>query len=512
MLEELHAHHQEHSDEQKEKIEKEREILNAAGIEKLGENIRNCVKPGDVVYVPGNTGQMKMIHEKLHDHVVTLQGPEVIFFQLLSADPTLAKADMEGRGTIVTPFPGPGMRNGDRNINNGGVRYLSSHLSKVPDMLRRPESKYCPDVAVIQVSEPGEDGLVSLGEGGVALPAIEGVLANHGQIVAVINKQFPKFGGDCRVNLDELKEKLRRPDGSEGVHVCTVDVPLAVHPQAPAEQWELDVAKHITQILKSGDSIQFGIGNAPIAILDGIKKRNAEAKEENGKIKDLTVATEVIMVTPELISLVEDGTVTGSAFSEDHYGHVVAGIPLWGSQEAVAWLQNPENAKKFHIQPQDYCNGKQATDMIEWIKKSGHRVVSINAGLCARWDGTVSAHTIGEKIFSALGGANDFNRGADVSIVVIPSVREVRGNIISNITIHLPEETQTTYMREDTDYIATEYGIVRLKGLTDDERFLALLSIAHPDHRRALAEEALRDIPRLKKVATQFLAEYPTSA
>lgn len=261
-------------------------------------------------------------------------------------------------------------------------------------------------------------------------------------------------------------------------------------------------------MLKSGDSLQFGIGNAPIAILDGVKKRNAEANDESAKIKDLTVASEVIMITPQLVSLMEDGTITGSAFSEDHFGHVVAGIPLWGSQEMVAWLQKPENAKKFHIQPQDYCNGKQATDMIEWIKRSGHRVVSINAGLCVRWDGTVSAHTIGDKIFSALGGANDFNRGADVSIVVISSTREVKGKVISNITIHLPEETQTTYMREDTDYIATEFGIVRLKGLTDDERFLALLSIAHPDHRRALAEEALRDVPRLKAAATQYLAEH----
>ena len=43
-----------------------------------------------------------------------------------------------------------------------------------------------------------------------------------------------------------------------------------------------------------------------------------------------------------------------------------------------------------------------------------------------------------------------------------------------------------TTSRNDVDYIATEYGAVRLKGLTLRERALALASIAHPDFRPEL--------------------------
>ena len=40
--------------------------------------------------------------------------------------------------------------------------------------------------------------------------------------------------------------------------------------------------------------------------------------------------------------------------------------------------------------------------------------------------------------------------------------------------------------RNEVDYIATEYGAVRLRGLTLRERALALVSIAHPDFRPGL--------------------------
>ena len=58
--------------------------------------------------------------------------------------------------------------------------------------------------------------------------------------------------------------------------------------------------------------------------------------------------------------------------------------------------------------------------------------------------------------------------------------------------------TIITTPRTDVMYIVTEYGMVNLKGKSVAERARAMISIAHPDFREALEEQALKHrlIPR----------------
>ncbi|MCX7114790.1 MAG: hypothetical protein NTW08_02605 [Gammaproteobacteria bacterium] len=47
-----------------------------------------------------------------------------------------------------------------------------------------------------------------------------------------------------------------------------------------------------------------------------------------------------------------------------------------------------------------------------------------------------------------------------------------------------------TDLRIDTHYVATEYGVINLKGLSSTEPALQLISIAHPNFRDKLVEAA----------------------
>ena len=47
-----------------------------------------------------------------------------------------------------------------------------------------------------------------------------------------------------------------------------------------------------------------------------------------------------------------------------------------------------------------------------------------------------------------------------------------------------------TTPRTDVHYVASEYGVERLKGRSTRERSLALISLAHPDFRESLTRSA----------------------
>jgi itaconate CoA-transferase len=49
-----------------------------------------------------------------------------------------------------------------------------------------------------------------------------------------------------------------------------------------------------------------------------------------------------------------------------------------------------------------------------------------------------------------------------------------------------------TTPRNETNYVATEYGLVNLKALSSTERAAALIKLAHPDYRDWLTDNAQR--------------------
>ena len=72
------------------------------------------------------------------------------------------------------------------------------------------------------------------------------------------------------------------------------------------------------------------------------------------------------------------------------------------------------------------------------------------------------------------------------------------GNSESRIVLELTPGNVVTTPRTDIMYVATEYGMVNLKGMSVAERALALISIANPLFREDL-ERSARDkglIPR----------------
>ncbi len=117
-------------------------------------------------------------------------------------------------------------------------------------------------------------------------------------------------------------------------------------------------------------------------------------------------------------------------------------------------------------------------------------MVAINSALQVDLTGQVNAESIGTRQFSGVGGQLDFVRGATLSkegksIITLPST--AAGGRLSRIVPFLEEGSVVTTSRCDVHYVATEYGVVNLKGKSIRERAEAMVSIAHPEFREELA-------------------------
>jgi acyl-CoA hydrolase len=122
------------------------------------------------------------------------------------------------------------------------------------------------------------------------------------------------------------------------------------------------------------------------------------------------------------------------------------------------------------------------------------KVTAINSAIEVDLTGQVCADSIGERLFSGVGGQMDFIRGASLSeggkpIIALPATTSSGA---SRIVPLLKPGAGVVTTRADVHYVVTEYGIADLYGKNLRQRAAALITIAHPSHRDALAAEARR--------------------
>ena len=122
------------------------------------------------------------------------------------------------------------------------------------------------------------------------------------------------------------------------------------------------------------------------------------------------------------------------------------------------------------------------------------RFVSINSALEVDLTGQITAESLGGRQVAGIGGQFDFVLAASrsaggASIIALPSTGG-RDGAISRIVPRLTAGAAVTTPRFLADWIVTEHGAARVKGLGETARATALIAVAHPRFRAEL-ERAL---------------------
>ena len=345
-------------------------------------------------------------------------------------------------------------------IAQGFAYYTPIRYSEMPRYYR--DSKQDVDVAMFQVAPMDDHGYFNFGPNASHMMAM---CERAKTIIVEVNKNMPRCLGGFE----------------EAIHISQVDNivegpnPLMAELGAggPATDVDKRVAELIVEEIPNGACLQLGIGGMPNAVGSLIAESD---------LKDLGVHTE--MYVDAFVDIAKAGKINGSKKNIDRFRQTYAFGA--GTQKLYDYIHdNPQCMSA----PVDYTNDIRSISAIDNFK-------SINNAVDVDLFGQVSSESSGIKHISGAGGQLDFVLGAYLSnggksFICCSSTFMTRdGEMKSRIVPTLQPGSVVTDTRANIHYLVTEYGKVNLKGLSTWEKCDAIISVAHPDFRDELIEEA----------------------
>nr|WP_268904239.1 acetyl-CoA hydrolase/transferase C-terminal domain-containing protein [Clostridium vitabionis] len=349
----------------------------------------------------------------------------------------------------------------ERKLQKRGlVQFAPVMLRSLPELYRHVIRT---DVAFVPVSSPDENGYCGLG---ISNYCWRTIFEHARTVVFEINEKLPRLmgvDGSHRVHLSEADYIV------EGEHE---NLPIRTY-RAPSEI-DIKIAENVMKEIPDGAVLSLGVGTVPFTIAEMIGESN---------LKDLGCHTGTI--SDAFLNMYRKGKLTNAGKEIDR------GFSTWnlamGSQELYDWLDDA--GELFHPADLDYVHSP-------WRMSRMKNFISINGGVELDLMGQENAESAGARQLSGIGGQMDFLEGAYRSeggkgFICINSVfRKKDGSLKSNIVPFIPAGSVVSAPRTMIQYVATEYGVICLSGLSLRERARAMISIAHPAFREELSRYA----------------------
>jgi 4-hydroxybutyrate CoA-transferase len=403
------------------------------------------VKSGDRVYLH----EVAMTPHELLDALVrragNLRNVEVLALHTEGPAPHVAPG-MEGHLRHNALFVGHNVREA---VNEGRADYTPVFLSRIPQLLR--DGTLAIDVAMVMVTPPDRHGFCRLG---TSIACARAAVESARSVIAVVNGQVPQTMGNSAVHVARFDALVE------------ADRPLPAKEPGAIGQTERAIGELVASLVPECATLQMGIGAIPDATLSCLDDR-----------EDLGVHTE--MFSDGLVRLAERGVIT-NRYKAIFPGRIVTSFAL-GSKRLYDFVDgNP--FVEFH--PSDIVNDTREIRRID-------RMTAINSAIEIDLTGQVVADSIGDRIYSGIGGQMDFIWGANLSkggraIIALPST--ARNGTISRIVPRLQPGSGVVTTRGHVQFVVTEYGVVDLSGASLRRRAEMLVSIAHPDLRPELLD------------------------
>ncbi|HZQ26253.1 MAG TPA: acetyl-CoA hydrolase/transferase C-terminal domain-containing protein, partial [Acidimicrobiales bacterium] len=304
------------------------------------------------------------------------------------------------------------------DVANGTVRLHLSRGAMVPRLI----ATLAPDVFLTSVSPPGPDGTHSFGASvSYALP----IALRTGRVIAEVNPSMPWVRGDTCLPPERFSA------------LVDVDAPLPQHHSRPPDETSMAISAHVHRLLPDDATVQIGLGAIPEGLVTLLTADAPPGLRLFG------------MGIDPMVPLLEH---------LDRPGAYVGG-ELLGTDTLYRFAHDNPSVLQY---PLANISAVTATSAID-------RFVSVTGAIEIDLTGQVNSEVAGGRTVSGPGGGFDFVDGSwfsDGGFSVVALQSTAKGGTRSTIVPRLAEGTPVTVPRHSVRYVATEYGLVDLFGLT----------------------------------------------
>ncbi len=428
------------------------------------------IRPGRRVYVGSACGEPQELVRALSEAAAKVSGLEIV--RMMSRETTslsiIADKTKDYSLSIRTLYLGSAKT---EQIARH-MRFITPvNMSEIPNLFL---SRKMPlHVALVQTSPPDDFGWMSLG---ISVDVTLAAAQSADLVIAQVNPQMPRTMGQSFIHVNNVHYLVEHEEPL---------LSTTLRDQSPMAEW---IGKHIARFVEDGSTLQIGLDAASKATVKALAEKN-----------DLGFHSQYI--TDDVMHLFAAGAITNRRKGVND-GKLVASCAI-GSPNLYEFLNDNPGVE---FRPSDYVNDP-------YVISQHNRMVSLNVAQTIDLTGQVSAEASEHTFFAGVSGIPDFVRGAKRSkggksiLMLYSSNRDgSKSNIVTSLT-----DVPVVVPRADVHYVATEYGVVNLMGKSLQERVLALIEIAHPNHREQLFEEAkdARLIGRERKLGESTRGIYP---
>jgi len=407
------------------------------------------IESGQRVFIGSSCGEPQHLVKGLADASLTFTDLEIV--RLFGAESTslsrIADRSKSQNLNIRSFYLG----SANSESFKGDLRFITPiNLSEIHRLI---QSRLLPiQVALIQVTPPDDFGWMSLG---ISVDITGSAAEAADLVIAQVNRNMPWVQGRSNIHVNDIDIFVEHDEDLRTINP---------YPDVAAAR---KIARYVSRLVDDGSTMQMSLGATSEANIAAFMEKN-----------DLGIHSQY--VTNTTMKLMAMGVVTNrkKGFND---GKIICSNGI-GTKDLYDLLDN-NSAVEFH--PSRYVNDPR-------VISQNNKMVAMNIGKEIDLTGQVAADALAFNNFSGVTGIVDFFRGASMSpggksILMLTSTRN--SDRESRIVPQL-HNSAVVLTRGEVQYVVTEYGSVNLFGKSIQERALALISIAHPDFRDMLFDEA----------------------
>jgi acyl-CoA hydrolase len=399
--------------------------------------LTDALRPGQRVFVAGLTAESALLRAALEHAPERADGVEFTSIQLPGVDHT-DYLGLHPRARTQAFFMTPQARAGL------ATQRCTLHAMDYSGIARHLRSAAPFDCAIGQFTPPDAQGWCHPGLNADFLPLVWSRALRR---VGHLNPALPRLDSPFKVHISDFDA------------VAHAQAPLLQIADAPVNSVGTRIGQHVAPLVQDGDTLQFGIG----AVMQAVA---------NALVDHRHLRLHTGMVSTLLRTLWDSGALDRDA--PIHTGVVFGDDAFYGDIAALG---------RVVLHDVRFTHGAQTLAGLS-------RLVAINSAVEVDLFGQVNSERSDGTLQAGAGGLPAFAQASQQSadgrlLVCLPAT--ARQGQVSRIVPSLGPRSLCTVPRYLSDAVVTEFGVAQLHGLSVQARAQALIAIAAPEHRPALA-------------------------